>query len=93
MISLSDEELAVIMESARPIPARERDHFLQDIAAELAQHQEIGPGLIGRLSRDMQRRYIGPPALHGNALVGKYGRWCGPCADRTLEIAARKSHM
>ena len=47
--------------------------LLQDLATELSQHSEIGPGLIGRLARDMQRRYLEPPALHGNAF-GKYGR-------------------
>jgi hypothetical protein len=39
MISLSDDELRIVMDAARPIPARERD--LRDVVAELAKYQEI----------------------------------------------------
>lgn len=35
MISLSDSELQIVMEAARPIPARDRDAFLRDVAVEL----------------------------------------------------------
>jgi len=41
MISLSDDELRIVMDAARPIPARERDSFLRDVVAELAKYQEI----------------------------------------------------
>jgi hypothetical protein len=34
---------------------------LKDIAAELAQHGELGPGSIHRLVREMQRKYFAPP--------------------------------
>jgi hypothetical protein len=53
-LSLSDEELAAVMDAAAPIPGHARNRFLQDLAAEVAQHSEIGPGLIGRLAREMQ---------------------------------------
>jgi hypothetical protein len=36
MISLSDSELAAVTEAAKPIPARDRDAFLRDVAAELS---------------------------------------------------------
>ena len=66
-LSLSDSELTAVMEAAAPIPAsaRSRDRAFAAFGDR--------PGLIGRLARDMQRRYLEPPALHGNAF-GKYGR-------------------
>ena len=52
MISLSDNELAAVMEAARPIPARDRDSFLGDVAVELEKNRELlGTG----------RRSPGPP--------------------------------
>ena len=48
-LSLSDSELAAIMEAARPIPPRDRDAFLRDVAAELAKYPELGPGVVGRV--------------------------------------------
>ena len=54
MISLSDAELAAIMEAARPIDSRDRDQFLRDVAIELSRYPEIGPGVVGRV--------IGKPA-------------------------------
>ena len=66
-ISFRDSELTAVMEAAAPIPASggKRPSFRSI--------RRSGPGLIGRLARDMQRRYLEPPALHGNAF-GKYGR-------------------
>jgi hypothetical protein len=40
MISVSDSELAAVMEAARPIPAHGRDQFLRDVASELARYPE-----------------------------------------------------
>ena len=72
MISLSDSELQIVMEAARPIPARDRDQFLRDCAAELAKYPEIGPGVVGRVCSKLQRAYLnGPRDLRG--VGGKYG--------------------
>ena len=60
MISLSDPELAAIMDAAKPIPARDRDAFLQAVTAELQRYPEVGIGIIHRVtakqraSRDVQ---------------------------------------
>jgi hypothetical protein len=71
MISLSDAELAAVMEAARPIPARDRDQFLRDCAAELSKYPEIGPGIVSRITSRLQREYLnGPRDLRG---VG--GKW------------------
>ena len=50
--------LAAVMEAARPIPPRDRDAFLRDVASELGKYQKIGSGLIGRVLFDSTaRRY------------------------------------
>ena len=73
MISLSDSELAVILDAARIVPWQERSQFLRDVAAELGRHREIGPGLIHRVAREQQRKHFEPP-LMGSNHVSKYGR-------------------
>jgi hypothetical protein len=71
MISLSDSELAAIMEAARPIPPRDRDQFLRDVAVELARYPEIGVGVIHRVTARLQRKHLnGPRDLRG--IGGKY---------------------
>jgi hypothetical protein len=60
MISLSDSELAAVMEAARPLPPRDRDEFLKAVAAELSQYPEIGPGVIGRVVAKLQRQHLAP---------------------------------
>ena len=77
MFSLSDSELNVILNLAAPLDPAMRDPFLRAVAIELARHpaDAIGPGLLQRLGRDLQRRFLkdGPLAV-GGAGVGKYGR-------------------
>ena len=70
MISLSDAELAAIMEAARPIHSRDRDQFLRDVAIELSRYPEIGPGVVGRVIGKLQRQHLNAPSLRG---VG--GKW------------------
>ncbi len=57
---LSDSELAAVMEAARPIPPRDRDAFLQDVAAELSRYPELGPGIVGRVVAKIQRQHLAP---------------------------------
>jgi hypothetical protein len=40
-LSLSDGALAALLDAARPIPPRDRDPFLPDIAAELAKANSL----------------------------------------------------
>ena len=48
------------MQAARPVPVPDRDAFLRDVAAELGQHEVVGPGLLHRVISEAQRRYIAP---------------------------------
>ena len=63
MVSLSDTELSAVMDAARPIPPRSRDQFLCEVASELAKHDELGPGLVGRVVRDLQPRFLVAPVF------------------------------
>jgi hypothetical protein len=49
-----------LMQAAKPAPVPDRDAFLKDVAAELGQHEVVGPGLLHRIISEMQRRYIAP---------------------------------
>jgi hypothetical protein len=73
MISLSDSELAAVMEAARPIPPRDRDQFLRDVAAELARYPELGPGIIGRVTAKIQRQHLNAPSIR--SVGSKWIRW------------------
>ena len=62
MFSLSNSELDVIMNLAQPLDQAMRDPFLRAVASELARYQpaEIGPGLINRVARPLQRQFLTP---------------------------------
>ncbi|MET4034935.1 MULTISPECIES: hypothetical protein [unclassified Bradyrhizobium] len=72
MISLSDPELAAVMEAARPIHPRDREHFLQDVASELARYPELGVGVIHRVVAKLQREHLNGPRDRGR--VAKWSR-------------------
>ena len=63
MISLSDAELSVIMNLARPLNSEDRNEFLLEVAAQLAAHPELGIGLVSRVARDVQRRFFAAPTI------------------------------
>ena len=44
-----------LMQAAKPVADREA--LLKDIAAELGQHEVVGPGLLHRIISEVQRRY------------------------------------
>src|SRR6185436_9180971 len=50
-LRLPEHDFARLMETAKPLAALERDAFLKDVAAELGQHEVVGPGLLHRSGR------------------------------------------
>lgn len=46
-----------LMQAAKPVAESARDAMLKDIAAELGQHEVVGPGLLHRIISEVQRRY------------------------------------
>jgi hypothetical protein len=45
-----------LMQAAKPVAESARDAMLKDIAAELGQHEVVGPGLLHRIISEVQRR-------------------------------------
>ena len=75
MISLSDTELDIVMAAAAPLLPQSRDAFLRAVAGALAQHPQLGPGIVCRIAREMQRRHFSPPEIIGTG--SKHGRPVG----------------
>jgi hypothetical protein len=77
MISLDDDELAIVMTLAAPLHPTRRGAFLEAVMQEAAKHAETGPGLINRIARALQRRFAArrhswpsPPAPPGSTSGG-----------------------
>ena len=54
-LRLPDHDFDRLMQAAKPVA--DRDALLKDIAAELGQHEVIGPRLLHRIISELQRRY------------------------------------
>jgi hypothetical protein len=74
MLSLSDQELDIVMNLARPLDRDLRDPFLRSVASELERYQEIGPGLVFRVGKQLQREFLRPPSGHDASFLSKYAR-------------------
>ena len=70
LLPLTADERAAVINATRPIARRDRDEFLRALADELSRHpNEIVPGFVHRIARNLQRRFCIPPNLDG---VGTY---------------------
>ncbi len=56
-LRLPAHEFHRLMQAAKPVAEPARDAMLKDIAAELGQHEVVGPGLLHRIISEVQRRY------------------------------------
>ena len=56
-LRLPDHDFDRLMQAAKSLAAPDRDTFFKDVAAELGQHEVIGPGLLHRIISEVQRRY------------------------------------
>jgi hypothetical protein len=70
-IRLSDDEFSIVLDAARPLAPDLQDQFMHAVAHPL-QGREIGPGLVGRTFREMQRHFFHPPATSGPGTLPKY---------------------
>jgi hypothetical protein len=59
-IPLSDVAMATLMQLASPLAVEDRGLFLRDIAARLQDEPAIGDGVVIRIAREAQRRYLKP---------------------------------
>jgi hypothetical protein len=64
-LSFSDDEFDVVLNLAQPLDPAMRDPFLQAVAIELARYpsEAIGPGLVNRVCRQLQREFLRPAPL------------------------------
>jgi hypothetical protein len=67
-LSLSAEEMDLLLTLAAPIDPRQRNQFLVEATAALEASAERtrvgpGPGVAHRIARMVQRRFFDPPAL------------------------------
>jgi hypothetical protein len=69
-IALTDTELQMIFDAARPLALSERDKFLRQIAQAIVALPERGEGAIHRAIRATFRQYFDAPDLRAN--LGKY---------------------
>jgi hypothetical protein len=56
-LRLPNHDFDRLMQAAKPVAPPERDAFLKDVAAELAKHEVVGPGLLHRIIGEVQQRY------------------------------------
>jgi hypothetical protein len=66
MLALPEDLYLAIQRAAAPITLSERPRFLQELAAELERHPVIGPGLVHRCVRELQKKFA-VEAQHGFA--------------------------
>jgi hypothetical protein len=62
-IRLTDSQLDAVLAAARPLRVADRDALLQEVAAALQGHPELGDGDVYRAIADVQRRHYDPPQL------------------------------
>jgi hypothetical protein len=63
-LALNDDELAALMDCARPLAPRDRAEFLREAAAELERYELLGVGLVARVCAKIQRRYLATRTGH-----------------------------
>ena len=73
-LSLSDAQLDATMNAAAPLLPRDRSLFLEDVAAALRGFDEIGDGVVARVAREVQRKYLRPPDLSRSRDCSRYRR-------------------
>jgi hypothetical protein len=74
MIALSDDALATLLRLAEPLHPTLRSPFLRDVAEALRGHAEIGDGLVARIGREVQARYLRPPSIRAEPFEGGRNR-------------------
>ncbi len=68
-IALSDAQLTMILQAARPLPVEDRDRFLQAIADVLRDQRVLGDGTVHRAIAEVQRRFFDPPSSRETAYI------------------------
>jgi hypothetical protein len=56
-LRLPTHEFDLLMQAVKPVGEPDRDALIKGVAAELGQHEVVGPGLLRRIINEVQRRY------------------------------------
>ena len=67
-IALTDAQLTAIFAAARPLAVRDRDPFLQAVAAQLNGRRDVGDSDVNRAIRAVQRQFFDPPELNAHTV-------------------------
>ena len=60
-LPLSEDLTSIIDAAARPLPAHDQAAFLTAVAEALRDCQELGPGVMFRTIKQIQREFFRPP--------------------------------
>jgi hypothetical protein len=71
-IALTDSEMDIVFDAARPLAVQDRDAFLKDIAERLTALPHLGDGIVHRVCAEVQRQHWNPPV--GLELIGPLPR-------------------
>ena len=61
MRKLTSDQADAILSAARPLPPADQEPFLEEVSAALAELGDLGDGIVHRIVRDVQRKYLKPP--------------------------------
>ena len=64
-LHLSEDELAILLEYARPLYPEDRDQFLQAVLTNLQKQVEINLGVITGIARELQQKFFIAPDIVG----------------------------
>jgi hypothetical protein len=62
-ISLSDEQMQMVLDTAEPLQRVDRGRVLENVAARLRHEQLIGDGAVSRACREAFREVFRPPVM------------------------------
>jgi hypothetical protein len=60
-IALTDSEMSILFDAARPLQPDARDGFLKEVAKHLAAMPERGDGAVYQVCREVQRDFFDSP--------------------------------
>ena len=73
-VDFSEAELDIITDAARPIDPAHRAEFVEAVLTALVPHCVLGEGLVHRICRDLQQRFINMPRVPTRGNVSRAWR-------------------
>ena len=73
-VDFSEAELDIITDAARPIDPAHRAEFVEAVLTALVPHRVLGEGLMHRICRDLQQRFINMPRVPRRGNVSRAWR-------------------